>query len=63
MVPNTPRPLRIVQTIPGETTGTDNDRYVASDGSVWKKVDPWQSTSTQTASGVTRQLYNGWLLP
>jgi hypothetical protein len=56
-------PLRIVQTIRGQSTGGDDDRYVASDGSVWVRLPQNYSASTPTVSGPTRQLSNGWLLP
>ena len=56
MVPGTAS-LKIVRTIPGQSTGTDDDVLIAEDGSTWKRTTGLESAST--APGPTAVLRNG----
>ena len=48
---------RIVRTIPGQSTGPDDDILVAEDGSMWKRRIG--SETDATAPAMTAKLING----
>lgn len=50
---------RIVRTIPGQSTGGDDDRYVCADGTVWKRV-PYSEVDSTTV-GVRAYKHGGHL--
>jgi hypothetical protein len=50
----------IVRTIPGQSTGRDDDRYVCSDGSVWKRCYG-SFFMDGTASGPTAWLHGNYV--
>jgi hypothetical protein len=61
MTPGDSRPLRIVRTIPGQSTGGSDDILVAEDGSRWKYA-PQNSGHSATTVPATGRLINGYLL-